>query len=71
MSEYIVSVPKRYFNPRGVLKFGFGRDVPPREFESRPIQIPVFQEKVTHSYTNRLNFGSNFEQKYRLFPKFS
>ena len=41
------------------------------EFESRPIQIPVFQEKVTHSYTNWPNFGSNFERNYRFFPKFS
>ena len=41
------------------------------EFESRPIQIPVFQEKVTHSYTNWPNFGPNFERNYRFFPKFS
>ena len=41
------------------------------EFESRPIQIPIFQEKVTYSYTNQLNFGPNFEQKHLIFPKFS
>ena len=47
----------------GVLKFGFGRDMPPQsEFESRPIQIPIFQEKLTHSYTNWTNFLPNFEQ---------
>ena len=39
------------------------------EFESRPIQIPVFQEKVTHSYTNWPNFGPNFERNYRFFSK--
>ena len=39
------------------------------EFESRPIQIPIFQEKVTHSYTNLLNFGPNFEQNHPDFPK--
>ena len=27
------------------------------------IQIPIFQEKVTHSYTNWLNFGPNFWAK--------
>ena len=40
------------------------------EFENRPIQIPVFQEKVIHSYTNRPNFGPNFEQNYNFFPNF-
>ena len=29
-------------------------------FEIEPIQIPTFQEKVTHSYTNRPNFGLNY-----------
>ena len=30
------------------------------EFESRPIQIPAFQEQVTHLYTNWPNFFQNF-----------
>ena len=36
-----------------VIKFGFGRESgrhPTGEFESRPIQIRFFQEKVNHSY---------------------
>ena len=40
------------------------------EFESRPIQIPIFQEKVTHSYTNRINFVPNIEQNHRFFINF-
>ena len=46
-TNVIVWFPMWYgFSPGvgGVLKFGFG-DVPPRNFESRPIQIPRFQEK--------------------------
>ena len=41
------------------------------EFESRPIQIPIFQEKVTHSYTNRPDFGPNSEKNHPICPKFS
>ena len=33
------------------------------EFETGPMQIPIFQEKVTHSYTNR----PTFDQNYRIF----
>ena len=36
-------------DPRGILKFGFGRDITAAKFESRPIQRPIFQEKVVHS----------------------
>ena len=36
----------------GVLRFDFGREVP-LKFESRPIDIQLLREKVTHlSYTN-------------------
>ena len=38
--------------------------------ESRPIQIPIFQENVTHSYTNRPNFRPNFEHNHLIFSKF-
>ena len=57
----------------GILKFGFDLVVThaAAEFESRPIQIPIFQEKVTHSYTNRPNFGPNVEGNHPIFPKFS
>ena len=41
------------------------------EFEKGPIQIPIFQEKVTHSYTSRSDSGSNFDQNYLIFLKFS
>ena len=44
-----------YRSLKGVLKFGFGRDLPPWKFESRPLQIPIFHQKVTHSYTNWAN----------------
>ena len=37
------------------------------KYESRPIQVPIFQEKVIHSYTNQLNFGPNFEQNRPIF----
>ena len=40
------------------------------EFECGPIQIPIFEEKLTHSYTNRPDFGPNFDQKYRFFSNF-
>ena len=40
------------------------------EFECRSIQIPIFQEKVNHSYTNQSKFGPNFEQKLPDFSKF-
>ena len=49
--------------------FSLGRAA--TKFESRPIQTPIFQEKVTHSYTNRPNFAPNFEQNRLIFPKFS
>ena len=42
------------------------------EFEIGPIHIPtfpIFQEKVTHSYTNRSNLGQNFDQNYLIFFK--
>ena len=39
------------------------------EFESRPIQIPIFKGKVTHSYTNRPNFVPNLKQNHLIFPK--
>ena len=41
------------------------------EFEIGPIHIPTFQEKVTHSYTNRSDFGWNFDQSYPIFFRFS
>ena len=43
------------------------------EFESRPIQIPVFEEKVTHSIhiPSRSDFGLNFDQNYLIVLKFS
>ena len=55
------------FFPLGALKFGFWKRCDAVEFESRSIQIPIFQEKVTHSYTN----WPNFEQNYPIFQKFS
>ena len=59
-------------DPRGAIKFGFGRNVPPRNLKlTRPIQILIFQEKVTYSYTDRPNFGPNFEQNHPIFSKFS
>ena len=47
---------------QGILKFGFGRDVPrTTEFESiDPYKYQFFQEKLTHLYTNRPNFGAKF-----------
>ena len=50
----------------GGLNFGFGRDVL-LGIESGPIQIPIFEEKVNHLYTNRPNFGLNFEQDFLKF----
>ena len=55
----------------GVLKFGFGRDVPLQNLKVDPYKYHFFQEKITHSYTNRPNFGPTFEQIYQFFPKFS
>ena len=37
------------------------------EFEIGPIRIPTFHEKVTHSYTNLLDLGQNFDQNYLIF----
>ena len=51
--------PDGTFYP-GVLKFGFGRDVPPRNLK----------EKVTYSYTNRPNVWSKFEHSCPKFPNF-
>ena len=56
---------------RGGTQVWFWQGCAATEFESRPIQIPIFQEKVTHSYTNRFNFWPNFEQNHPIFPKFS
>ena len=44
----------------GVLKFGFGSDVPPQNLKVDPYKT-IFQEKVTHSFTNLLNFGRNVD----------
>ena len=54
----------------GVLKFGFGRDVPLQNLKVDPYKYQFFK-KVTHSYTNLLNFGPNFEHNHPFFPKFS
>ena len=50
-----------YGGVQEVLKFGFGRDVPPWKMKVDPYQYQFFQEKVTHSNTNLLNLGPNFE----------
>ena len=34
------------------------------EYEIRPISVPTFQEKVTHSFTTQPNLGQNFAQNY-------
>ena len=39
------------------------------EFESRPIQIPIFQERVTYSNTKWPNFRTKLPDFH--FPKFS
>ena len=56
----------------GILKFGFDRDTRLRRciIWKWSHTNTNFQEKVTHSYTNRLTFGPNFEQNRRNFPKF-
>ena len=64
MMGVLVCVTGCYVSPSGVLKFGFGRDVPPRKPNN------IFQEKVT-SYINWPNFGPNFEHNYPIFLKFS
>ena len=48
----------------GIPKFGFGRDVPPQNLKVDPYIHQMFQEKVTHSYTDR----PNFEQNHQIFP---
>ena len=40
----------------GILNFGFGREVLSWEFESGPVQIPIFKEKVIHSYSDLVQF---------------
>ena len=61
-----------HFNPGsgGVLKFGFGRDVPLWNLKQTHTNTN-FLEKVTHSYTNQTNFTPNFEQNQPFYPKFS
>ena len=55
-----------------MFKFGFGiKDVLPQNLKVDPYKYQFFQEKVTHSYTNRSNFEANFEQNHTIFPKFS
>ena len=49
----------------GGFYFDFSRDVP-QGIASGAIQIPNFEEKVTHSYTHRLDFGPNFDQNYPI-----
>ena len=41
------------------------------EFESRPIQIPIFQEKVTHSYTNWPKFWAKSPDFSNIFLNLS
>ena len=55
----------------GVLKFGFDRDMPPLNWKVNPYKFKVFEEKVTHSYTNQPNFGPRIEQNRVNFQKFS
>ena len=57
--------------PPGVLKFGFGREVPPRNLKVDPYKYQFVKKKrVTHSYTNRSNFGAPILSKItRFFPK--
>ena len=44
----------------------FGKNV-----KEDPYKYQFFKKKVTHSYTNRFNFGPNFEQNHQIFPTFS
>ena len=54
----------------GGCKFGFGWNMP-CEFESRPIQIQIFHENVTHSYTNQPILGQILWEKIaRFFQNF-
>ena len=61
--------------PTGGLKFGFGRDVPPRgvaaEFESRFVQIPIFQKKWRIHIPTGSIFGQILSKITRFFPSFS
>ena len=61
--------PKLICNPKGHSSLVLVRMCPAAEFESRLIQIPIFPEKVIHSYTNRTKFTPNFEQNYPIFSK--
>ena len=49
-----------------------GRDVVlfSAQFESGHVHIPIFEEKVIHSFTNRRNFERNFDQNYLIFKIF-
>ena len=52
-------IPSRWQPPGGVLKFGFGRDVPPRNWKVEPYIYQFFQK--SDPCTNRTNFALNFE----------
>ena len=56
--------------PGGVLKFGFGREVPPRNLKVDPYKNQFFKKKVTQSYTNRPTYGPSFEPNRPIFPNF-
>ena len=53
----------------GVLKFGFARDVLPRNLKVNPYKYQFFKGKVTHLYTNRPNFWAKFWAKSPDFSK--
>ena len=53
----------------GVLKLGFGRDVPLRNLKVDPYKYQSLKEKPTHSYTDRPKFGPNFWAKSRDFSR--
>ena len=59
-----------YTKAGGVLKFGFGRDVPPQNLEVDPYKYQFFKKRVTHTYTNLLNLGPNFKQNLPIFQHF-
>ena len=65
---YYFFFQKKCWQPRGYSSFVFCKDVPPQNLKVDSFKIPIFKEKVTHSYTNQLNFGPNFEQNYLIFP---
>ena len=44
----------------GVTQVWFSQAGAAAKFESRPMLIPIFQEKVTHSYTNRPKLWAKF-----------